>query len=152
VHPTVTDANLVLGRYDPAHFAGGSVALDTAAAWHTQSEQLESDVKMRCRQFLKDDAASIAMPAAARSVLKSCCLLGLGFLAVTIATTWTPLLSHDRNARSWRCVRFFQCFSHASTLVTVGRPTTCLAWCRKSGTTSGPMTEGRPGVFAHMRC
>jgi hypothetical protein len=26
------------------------------------------------------------MPAAARSVLKSCCLLGLGFLAVTIAT------------------------------------------------------------------
>jgi N-methylhydantoinase A len=32
VHPTVTDANLVLGRYDPAHFAGGSLALDTAAA------------------------------------------------------------------------------------------------------------------------
>jgi N-methylhydantoinase A len=31
-HPTVTDANLALGRYDPAHFAGGSLALDKAAS------------------------------------------------------------------------------------------------------------------------
>ena len=30
--PAVTDANLVLGRYDPARFAGGTMALDTAAA------------------------------------------------------------------------------------------------------------------------
>jgi N-methylhydantoinase A len=30
--PAVTDANLVLGRYDPAHFAGGSMVLDTSAA------------------------------------------------------------------------------------------------------------------------
>lgn len=30
--PAVTDANLVLGRYDAASFAGGSLALDTAAA------------------------------------------------------------------------------------------------------------------------
>jgi N-methylhydantoinase A len=30
--PTVTDANLLLGRYDPARFAGGMMALDTAAA------------------------------------------------------------------------------------------------------------------------
>ncbi len=30
--PAVTDANLVLGRYDPARFAGGSIALDAAAA------------------------------------------------------------------------------------------------------------------------
>ncbi len=30
--PTVTDANLSLGRYDPAHFAGGTIHLDTAAA------------------------------------------------------------------------------------------------------------------------
>src|SRR5579871_923100 len=30
--PTVTDANLVLGRYDPQHFAGGSLTLDPAAA------------------------------------------------------------------------------------------------------------------------
>ncbi len=32
VHPAVTDANLALGRYDPARFAGGSIALDTKAA------------------------------------------------------------------------------------------------------------------------
>ncbi|MDE2581251.1 MAG: hydantoinase/oxoprolinase family protein [Rhodospirillales bacterium] len=30
--PAVTDANLLLGRYDPARFAGGSLALDAAAA------------------------------------------------------------------------------------------------------------------------
>jgi N-methylhydantoinase A len=30
--PTVTDANLVLGRYDPARFAGGKLALHTEAA------------------------------------------------------------------------------------------------------------------------
>jgi N-methylhydantoinase A len=31
-HPAVTDANLVLGRYDPTRFAGGTMALDAAAA------------------------------------------------------------------------------------------------------------------------
>ena len=31
-HAAVTDANLLLGRYDPARFAGGSMALDTPAA------------------------------------------------------------------------------------------------------------------------
>ena len=31
-HPTVTDANLMLGRYDPKLFAGGSLALDPAAS------------------------------------------------------------------------------------------------------------------------
>jgi N-methylhydantoinase A len=31
-HPAVTDANLMLGRYDPARFAGGSLALDAGAA------------------------------------------------------------------------------------------------------------------------
>ena len=30
--PAVTDANLVLGRYEPARFAGGTMALDEAAA------------------------------------------------------------------------------------------------------------------------
>jgi N-methylhydantoinase A len=30
--PAVTDANLLLGRYDPARFAGGGIALDVAAA------------------------------------------------------------------------------------------------------------------------
>ena len=32
--PAVTDANLMLGRYDAARFAGGSMALDGAAARH----------------------------------------------------------------------------------------------------------------------
>jgi N-methylhydantoinase A len=32
--PAVTDANLALGRYDPARFAGGSIMLDAAAAAH----------------------------------------------------------------------------------------------------------------------
>ena len=32
--PAVTDANLLLGRYDPAGFAGGRMALDVAAARH----------------------------------------------------------------------------------------------------------------------
>src|SRR5690606_17612795 len=30
--PAVTDANLALGRYDPARFAGGTMALDPEAA------------------------------------------------------------------------------------------------------------------------
>ncbi|HEX3217237.1 MAG TPA: hydantoinase/oxoprolinase family protein [Aestuariivirgaceae bacterium] len=32
VEPAVTDANLQLGKIDPAHFAGGKIALDQAAA------------------------------------------------------------------------------------------------------------------------
>ena len=32
LHPAVTDANLTLGRYDPARFAGGSMALNAEAA------------------------------------------------------------------------------------------------------------------------
>ena len=32
IHPAVTDANLVLGRYEPARFAGGTMRLDTGAA------------------------------------------------------------------------------------------------------------------------
>ena len=32
LHPAVTDANLVLGRYDAARFAGGTMSLDAAAA------------------------------------------------------------------------------------------------------------------------
>src|SRR5689334_941597 len=32
IHPAVTDANLMLGRYDPRRFAGGSIPLDADAA------------------------------------------------------------------------------------------------------------------------
>jgi len=37
---TVTDANLVLGKIDPAHFAGGEIALDKGAADATLAEQI----------------------------------------------------------------------------------------------------------------
>jgi N-methylhydantoinase A len=43
--PTVTDANLVLGRYDPERFAGGSLALDPAAA----QQALAADVGISLR-------------------------------------------------------------------------------------------------------
>ncbi len=39
-HPAVTDANLALGRYDPARFAGGTIRLDEAAARRALSEQV----------------------------------------------------------------------------------------------------------------
>lgn len=38
--PAVTDANLSLGRYDPARFAGGSIALNEAAAREALSTQV----------------------------------------------------------------------------------------------------------------
>jgi N-methylhydantoinase A len=38
--PTVTDANLLLGRYDPANFAGGTIALNSAAASDALSAQV----------------------------------------------------------------------------------------------------------------
>jgi N-methylhydantoinase A len=47
-HPTVTDANLVLGRLDPNYFAGGEIKLDKAAAYEAIerecAEPLEMDV------------------------------------------------------------------------------------------------------------
>jgi len=36
--PAVTDANLLLGRYDPAHFAGGAMALDSDASGRALDE------------------------------------------------------------------------------------------------------------------
>ena len=38
--PAVTDANLLLGRYDPARFAGGALALDEAAARSALTEHV----------------------------------------------------------------------------------------------------------------
>jgi N-methylhydantoinase A len=43
--PTVTDANLVLGRLDPGYFLGGRMSLDGARA-ATALEQLESELAM----------------------------------------------------------------------------------------------------------
>ncbi|MGE4047177.1 MAG: hydantoinase/oxoprolinase family protein [Acetobacteraceae bacterium] len=36
--PTVTDADVVLGRIDPARFAGGKIALDSDRAWTVMAE------------------------------------------------------------------------------------------------------------------
>jgi N-methylhydantoinase A len=38
--PTVTDANLALGRYDPTRFAGGTMRLDEAAAHDAMTSQV----------------------------------------------------------------------------------------------------------------
>ncbi len=39
-NPTVTDANLLLGRLDPAHFLGGQMKLDVAAAEKVMQEKI----------------------------------------------------------------------------------------------------------------
>ena len=39
-NPTVTDANLLLGRLDPDHFLGGTMALDVAAAQRALQEKI----------------------------------------------------------------------------------------------------------------
>ena len=44
--PTVTDANLVLGRYDPQHFAGGSLTLDPAAARRTLAGHIGTALRL----------------------------------------------------------------------------------------------------------
>jgi N-methylhydantoinase A len=38
--PTVTDANVALGRIDPDYFLGGEIALDRAAAWQAIKEKI----------------------------------------------------------------------------------------------------------------
>ncbi len=40
--PTVTDANVVLGRIDPDNFSGGRIPLDTEAARHALQEEIGS--------------------------------------------------------------------------------------------------------------
>ena len=44
--PTVTDANVVLGRLDPGYFLGGSMALDTNSAQQALSEQVAKPLEM----------------------------------------------------------------------------------------------------------
>ena len=51
--PTITDANLVLGRLDPDHFLGGEMRLDEAAARHA--------VKERCADPLGLDVVEVAL-------------------------------------------------------------------------------------------
>lgn len=44
--PTVTDANLILGRIDPSHFAGGRIALDAALADAALVEHVGAPLKL----------------------------------------------------------------------------------------------------------
>jgi N-methylhydantoinase A len=44
--PAVTDANLALGRYDPARFAGGSMALDAGASRAALAAQVGEPLKL----------------------------------------------------------------------------------------------------------
>jgi N-methylhydantoinase A len=44
--PTITDANVVLGRLDPKNFLGGQMVLDAEAAWHGLKEEIAGPLKM----------------------------------------------------------------------------------------------------------
>jgi N-methylhydantoinase A len=44
--PTVTDANLALGRYDPTRFAGGTMRLDAEAALNTLAARVASSLTL----------------------------------------------------------------------------------------------------------
>ncbi|HEY2534464.1 MAG TPA: hydantoinase/oxoprolinase family protein [Xanthobacteraceae bacterium] len=46
VHPAVTDADLVLGRYDPKRFAGGSLTLDPGAARRALAEHVATALRL----------------------------------------------------------------------------------------------------------
>jgi len=44
--PTVTDANLLLGRYDPLHFAGGTMALNVISARDSISAEIGDPLRL----------------------------------------------------------------------------------------------------------
>lgn len=68
--PTVTDANLVLGRLDADNFLGGTLTLDPEAAWRAVSSQiaepLDMDVVRAADGILR--IATIAMSHAVKAV------------------------------------------------------------------------------------
>ena len=53
IEPTITDANLVLNRFDPDHFLGGEMKLDKKAAY--------SAIKEKCSDKLGLDVVEIAL-------------------------------------------------------------------------------------------
>ena len=55
--PTVTDANLVLGRFDPAYFLGGRMQLDVPSAEHAL-EELASQLDLDCSSSPKASSTS----------------------------------------------------------------------------------------------
>jgi hypothetical protein len=120
------------------------------------------------RKAKEEGAAHDALPpyqrrTASRRILRHqagggpcCCSLGLGFLAVTIATQ-VDAAAISRQERERLEVRaIFSMLLSRIALVMPGsrtlRPTTCSASCRKTGANTGQTTGGQPGVFAHMRC
>jgi N-methylhydantoinase A len=46
VEPAVTDANVVLGKIDPTYFAGGKIALDSAAATRALADRIGAPLKL----------------------------------------------------------------------------------------------------------
>ncbi len=66
VLPTVTDANLLLGYLDPAHFAGGSFALDAAAARAAVERQIAAPLGVSAERaaFAIHEQANANMAAA----------------------------------------------------------------------------------------
>src|SRR5208282_952069 len=69
--PTVTDANLVLGRLDPENFLGGAMQLDPAAARHavgSLAEQLGLGLEEAAEGILTIVNANMANAISSRTV------------------------------------------------------------------------------------
>jgi N-methylhydantoinase A len=78
VEPTITDANLVLGRLDPDDFLGGEMKLDAAAA--------EEGVRRRIAEPLK-----LSVPAAAQAIVDiAVSKMSLAVREVSVAKGYDP--------------------------------------------------------------
>jgi N-methylhydantoinase A len=66
--PTVTDADVVLGRIDPAHFAGGKIALDPTGALEAITEAISAPLAMPVQEAARGIAEIVdeTMASAAR--------------------------------------------------------------------------------------
>ena len=85
--PTVTDANVVLGRIDPAAFAGGTLALDDAGAERAVRERIGAPLKLDARwaaagvgEIVEENMASAARVHAIErgKVAERCTLIAFG--------------------------------------------------------------------------
>jgi N-methylhydantoinase A len=85
--PTVTDANVVLGRIDPAAFAGGTLALDDAGAQRAVLERIGAPLKLDARwaaagigEIVEENMASAARVHAIErgKVAERCTLIAFG--------------------------------------------------------------------------
>jgi N-methylhydantoinase A len=66
--PTVTDADVVLGRIDPSRFAGGKIALDPTRALHAVTEAIAAPLSMLMQEAARGIAEIVdeTMASAAR--------------------------------------------------------------------------------------